>query len=141
MLEILNIDPYDLTFQRSMGSTMSYFFQPGLARQGKYAHGKCIVDDTAVGVGDLCGIEQFGAQGLVDDLSTVLNGLREKQISVGTRLDIATILEAEEAEGWKRIGVVVCGPGGLCDDVRHFVSRRGRAGQAVWELDVEAFSW
>lgn len=82
-----------------------------------------------------------GAQGLVDDLSTVLNGLGEKQISVGTRLDIATILEAEEAEGWKRIGVVVCGPGGLCDDVRHFVSRRGRAGQSVWELDVEAFSW
>lgn len=80
-------------------------------------------------------------QGLVDDLSDVLRGLREKEVSVGGRLNVADILRKEEAEGWKRIGVVVCGPGGLCDDVRSLVSRRGRVGGAVWELDVEAFSW
>jgi hypothetical protein len=46
-----------------------------------------------------------------------------------------------EGEGWKRIRVVVCGPGGLCDGVRGVVSRRGREGRVVWELSVEAFSW
>lgn len=81
------------------------------------------------------------AQGLVNDLSGVLHGLREKDVSVGGRLDVTNILEKEEGDGWKRIGVVVCGPGGLCDDVRSLVSRRGREGSATWELDVEAFSW
>ncbi|CAO2651950.1 Nn.00g002330.m01.CDS01 [Neocucurbitaria sp. VM-36] len=80
-------------------------------------------------------------QGLVTDLGDVLRSLREKEVSVGSRLDVASTLEKEEAEGWKRIGVVVCGPGELCDDVRSIVSKRGRLGGAVWELDVEAFSW
>ncbi|KAF1849358.1 uncharacterized protein K460DRAFT_428911 [Cucurbitaria berberidis CBS 394.84] len=80
-------------------------------------------------------------QGLVNDLSDVLQGLREKEVSVGGRLDVTSTLEKEEAEGWKRIGVVVCGPGGLCDNVRSIVCRKGREGGAVWELDVEAFSW
>jgi predicted ferric reductase len=81
------------------------------------------------------------AEGLVTDLNSVLNGLREKRVSVGQRLDVGDILEKEEAEGWKRIGVVVCGPGGLCDDVRDQVSRASKRGGAIWELDVEAFSW
>ncbi|KAF2867716.1 ferric reductase like transmembrane component-domain-containing protein [Massariosphaeria phaeospora] len=81
------------------------------------------------------------AQGLVDDLDAVLRGVREKQVVVGQRLSVEAVLEREEAEGWKRIGVVVCGPGGLCDDVRSGVARRGREGNVVWELDVEAFSW
>ncbi|KAJ8114247.1 hypothetical protein OPT61_g3827 [Boeremia exigua] len=58
------------------------------------------------------------SQGLADDLSTVLDGLREKQVLVGGRFDVGTVLELEESEGWDRIGVVVCGPGGLCDEVR-----------------------
>lgn len=80
------------------------------------------------------------SQGLVNDLNVVLQGMREKEVTIGSRLDVSTILEHEEAEGWKRTGVVVCGPGGLCDDVRTLVSKRGRFGGAVWELDVEAFS-
>lgn len=81
------------------------------------------------------------AQGLVDDLSDVLHGLREKEVTVGGRLDVSGTLSREEAEGWKRIGVVVCGPGELCDDVRSMVAKRARTSDAVWELDVEAFSW
>ncbi|KAF2628434.1 hypothetical protein BU25DRAFT_409995 [Macroventuria anomochaeta] len=81
------------------------------------------------------------SQGLADDLAVVLDGLREKHIRVGERLDVDALLEREEREGWGRIGVVVCGPGGLCDDVRSVVSVRARKGRARWELDVEAFSW
>ncbi|KAF1927689.1 uncharacterized protein M421DRAFT_421531 [Didymella exigua CBS 183.55] len=82
------------------------------------------------------------SQGLVDDLATALYGLREKCVSVGRRLDVGGLLAQQESEGWKRIGVVVCGPGGLCDEVRSVVSRRARESGAVrWELDVEAFSW
>ncbi|KAF3047062.1 hypothetical protein E8E12_010925 [Didymella heteroderae] len=82
------------------------------------------------------------SQGLKNDLATVLEGLREKTISVGVRLDVKGLLEREENEGWSRIGVVVCGPGGLCDGVRDIVSKRARtSGKTRWELDVEAFSW
>jgi predicted ferric reductase len=81
--------------------------------------------------------------GLVSDLESVLKGVREKDVIIGGRLDVESILDREQAVGWKRIGVVVCGPGGLCDAVRDGVSRRGRRaeGGVVWELDVEAFSW
>ena len=81
------------------------------------------------------------SQGLVDDLVTVLEGLREKRFSVGRRHDVGGLLEREAREGWDRIGVVVCGPGGLCDEVRGQVSRRARGARTRWELDVEAFSW
>ncbi|KAH7092188.1 ferric reductase like transmembrane component-domain-containing protein [Paraphoma chrysanthemicola] len=81
------------------------------------------------------------SQGLVDDLSDVLQGLREKEVKVGSRFDVASVLEQEAAEGWKRVGVVVCGPGALCDDVRSLVAQRASIGGVKWELDVEAFSW
>jgi ferredoxin-NADP reductase len=80
-------------------------------------------------------------QGLVDELSHVLQRLREKQVKVGGRLDVSSLLEREAVDDWKRIGVVVCGPGGLCDDVRSLVAKRARTGDVVWELYVEAFSW
>lgn len=81
------------------------------------------------------------SQGLVDDLAMVLGGVAEKHVRVGERLDVDGLLAREEAEGWDRIGVVVCGPGGLCDEVRSVVSRRASQGKARWELDVDAFSW
>lgn len=82
------------------------------------------------------------SQGLANDLSTVLEGVREKHVRVGERFDIDAVLEQEQGEGWDRIGVVVCGPGGLCDEVRNVVSRRARqTSETRWELDVEAFSW
>lgn len=79
--------------------------------------------------------------GLVSDLDSALKTIREKEVVVGGRLDVESVLAKEQEVGWKRIGVVVCGPGGLCDAVRDGVSRRGKSGGAVWELDVEAFSW
>lgn len=81
------------------------------------------------------------SQGLVDDLATVLAGVREKRVQVGERLGVDGLLAKEEGDGWDRIGVVVCGPGGLCDEVRSVVAKRARQGAARWELDVEAFSW
>ncbi|KAF2185754.1 hypothetical protein K469DRAFT_664736 [Zopfia rhizophila CBS 207.26] len=80
-------------------------------------------------------------EGLVRDLDKVLGEVREKDVRIGKRLDVEALLSEEEGTGWSRIGVVVCGPGGLCDDVRSSVARRGREGKTVWELDVEAFSW
>lgn len=81
------------------------------------------------------------SQGLVEDLQSVLKETREKDVRVGDRLDVEGLLGREENEGWKRIGVVVCGPGGLCDEVRSVVIKRAKQGNADWELDVEAFSW
>ncbi|KAF2000908.1 ferric reductase transmembrane component 4 [Amniculicola lignicola CBS 123094] len=81
------------------------------------------------------------SEGLATDLQGVLGGLREKDVKIGSRHDVAALLAEEAAVGWKRIGVVVCGPGSLCDDVRSLVAQKGREGGAVWELDVEAFSW
>ena len=81
------------------------------------------------------------AKGLVQDVDAVLKSVREKEVILGSRFEIANLLDKEESEGWKRIGVVVCGPGGLCDEVRSVVARKGRTGRTVWELDVEAFSW
>jgi predicted ferric reductase len=80
-------------------------------------------------------------QGLVDGMSGVLGGIREKEINVGSRNDLARILEREEEVGWARVGVVVCGPGAMCDEVRSLVAKKGKSGKVIWELDVEAFSW
>ncbi|KAF2271448.1 ferric reductase transmembrane component 4 [Westerdykella ornata] len=83
------------------------------------------------------------AEGLVTDLGCVLKSMRECEVIVGSRLNVEGLLDKEGAAGWDRIGVVVCGPGGLCDAVRDSVARRGRRKEkdVVWELDVEAFSW
>lgn len=40
------------------------------------------------------------------------------------------------------MGIVVCGPGGLCDDVRAAVVCASKLGQGTeFELEVEAYSW
>ena len=62
-------------------------------------------------------------------------------VKIYPRHNVSDLLEQEAREGWDRIGVVVCGPGGLCDEVREVVSRRARGSRTRWELDVEAFSW
>lgn len=80
-------------------------------------------------------------RGLVDDLSGLLESLPEKKILVDQRIDFTATLDKEEAEGWGSIGIVACGPGGFCDEVRSSVARRGRAGVTKWELNIEAFSW
>jgi len=79
------------------------------------------------------------AEVMVRELETVLEGVADKEVLVGERLDVRGLLERELK--WERVGVVVCGPGGLCDDVRREVARMGRKEKTVFELEVDAFSW
>ena len=81
------------------------------------------------------------AEPLVRDLDPVLEGLAETEVRIGRRLEIESLLAQEANAGWRKIGVVVCGPGGLCDYVRDLVVQMGRARKAVFELEVDAFSW
>lgn len=93
-------------------------------------------------------------EGLARDLSPLLEdvhgtGRAEVVVSVGRRLEAEGVLEREAAAGRRRIRVVVCGPGGLCDRVRAGVVAVGRTGEGekgkedltVWDLEVDAFSW
>ncbi|RFU76500.1 ferric-chelate reductase fre2 [Trichoderma arundinaceum] len=82
-------------------------------------------------------------QCLVDSLRPCLDELNEKEIFIGCRLDINSLLRDEANVGWSKIAVVVCGPAGMCDDVRAAVSRIGieKAGVCSFELEVDAFAW
>ena len=107
--------------------------------------------------------------GLVDALRGVVEraglGPGEREVRVGRRLDVRGLVAAEAEAGvvgggeggdeggggevgWpqpplRRVGVVVSGPGGLCDAVRAAVVEMGRkgAGRVVFELVVDAYSW
>ena len=81
------------------------------------------------------------AEPLVRELDTVLAGVADKQVSVGVRLDIDALLKQAVAAGYKKVGVIVCGPAGMCDDVRAKVAGIGRGSGTVFELEVDAFSW
>jgi predicted ferric reductase len=81
------------------------------------------------------------AESLVQELDGALSAAAEKEVLVGQRLDVKALLAQEVQAGWKKIGVVVCGPGGLCDAVRAEVSRLGRREKTVFELEVDAYSW
>ncbi|KAI0203655.1 ferric-chelate reductase [Astrocystis sublimbata] len=80
---------------------------------------------------------------LLESLGAALNQLKEKEISIGRRLDIDAHLREEANSGWPRIGVVVCGPVKMCDHVRATTARLGRelAGRCSFELEVDTFSW
>jgi hypothetical protein len=79
---------------------------------------------------------------LAQDLESVTSHLGEAEVRVGQRFNVREILELESEGGYKRIGVVVCGPEALCDDVRAIVTRMGRHTSAIsYQLAVEAFSW
>jgi predicted ferric reductase len=78
---------------------------------------------------------------IVRDLDNVLQGVEDKEICIGERIDIITLLRHEAQEGYKKIGVVVCGPAALCDDVRAMVSSLGRHEKTIFELEIDAYSW
>lgn len=82
-----------------------------------------------------------GAAPLAESLSGALEGLAEKTVLIGQRIDVEGLLAEEVAAGWERIGVVVCGPAGLCDDVRAAVVRVARSTKVVLELEVDSFGW
>ena len=81
------------------------------------------------------------ARCLVEDLDGALSAVADKEVRVGSRLDVGQLLQVEMEAGWERVGVVVCGPGGLCDDVRAAVVAAGKLGKTEFELEVEAYSW
>ncbi|KAJ4382039.1 hypothetical protein N0V86_002366 [Didymella sp. IMI 355093] len=78
---------------------------------------------------------------LVDEMSTVLANVADKQVLVGQRFDVRSALQREIDVGYKKVGVVVCGPAEMCDEVRAVVAGLGRGGKTVFELHVDAFSW
>lgn len=81
------------------------------------------------------------AASLVQAMDTALTKIKEKDVRIGQRLDIVALLREEVEAGWAKIGVVTCGPGGMCDDVRVAVFEAGKMGGAVFELEVDAYSW
>ena len=90
----------------------------------------------------LCWSVKPSAKCLIDELGGVLDELAEKEVSIGRRLNIGELLAEEEAAGWARVGVVVSGPAGLCDDVRAAViAAARRSTKTIFELEVEAYSW
>jgi len=78
-------------------------------------------------------------RGLVDAID--LSGVVSKEVKVGSRFEMGELIDGEENAGWSRIGVVGCGPGGLCDDLRAAVVTAGRRGRVVFELEIDAFNW
>lgn len=78
---------------------------------------------------------------LIDELEPVLQSPAQKDVLVGRRIDIERLLGKEVQGGYKSIGVVVCGPGGLGDDVRATVARLGRHEKIIFQLEVDDFSW
>ena len=50
-------------------------------------------------------------------------------------------MRSEAQAGYGKVGVVVCGPGGMCDEVRARVAGLGRGGSTAFELEVDSFSW
>lgn len=89
----------------------------------------------------LCWTVRQEARCLIHALEGALKDVPDRDVKVGSRTDIEGALAAEAEAGWSRIGVVVCGPGGLCDDVRAAVVSAGRKQKAIFELEVDAYSW
>ncbi|KAF4343539.1 ferric reductase transmembrane component 4 [Fusarium beomiforme] len=83
------------------------------------------------------------ARCLVNEIEPALDAVSTAQtdIRIGSRFDIAALIDQEASAGWKRVGIVVSGPGSLCDDVRAVVAGMGRHSETVFELEVDAYSW
>ncbi|KAI6267386.1 hypothetical protein MCOR28_008549 [Pyricularia oryzae] len=65
----------------------------------------------------------------------------EVETSVGKRVDLGAALEQEVLAGGDLLGVVVCGPPGMADEVRAKVTQLGRSGRRAVVFVDEAFSW
>ncbi len=81
------------------------------------------------------------ARCLIEELHVALSAVADKEIRVGNRLNVEQLLQEEVEAGWERVGVVVCGPSGLCDDVRATVVAASKLGKTDFELEVEAYAW
>lgn len=78
---------------------------------------------------------------LLHDLQNALDKIEETVVVTGQRLDIEALLASEAKLGWRKVGVVVCGPPGLCDATRQAVVKLSQREKIVFELEVDAFGW
>lgn len=78
---------------------------------------------------------------LKDAVGDVLARVIEKDVRMGQRLDVKDLIAKEVQAGWSRVGVVACGPRGMCDDVRATVAATARHGNTAFELEVHGYSW
>lgn len=78
---------------------------------------------------------------LAEELDHAVRTVADNEVRIGERLDVRGLLQQEVQSGYKKIGVVVCGPPSLCDDVRALVSSMGRHEKVEFELEVDAFAW
>ncbi|EXJ65266.1 hypothetical protein A1O7_01607 [Cladophialophora yegresii CBS 114405] len=76
-------------------------------------------------------ISEATAETHAEDLVTTVSG---------HRMDVAQVIAVESTVSDSRIAVLVCGPGGLADEVRFQVARTARQGVLV-DLIEETFSW
>ena len=74
-------------------------------------------------------------------MRTAIGNVADKQIFVGQRFAIKDLLQKEIDVGYKKVGVVVCGPAEMCDEARALVTGLGRGKKTVFNLHVDAFSW
>ncbi|KAG2008241.1 metalloreductase [Coprinopsis cinerea AmutBmut pab1-1] len=77
------------------------------------------------------------------DLAALNRTTVHVETSIGERLDVVRLLREElmESEDAGDLGVVVCGPSGMSDDVRNAVSELGaKAKRGIVFID-EAFGW
>ena len=81
------------------------------------------------------------AEALVQETAVALRNVADKEIVIGDRLNIEAMLKIEAEAGYAKVGVVVCGPGGMCDEVRARVAGLGRGSKTVFELEVDVFGW
>lgn len=84
---------------------------------------------------------KHSAEAVVQDLEPILSSVADREVRVGERIDIAALLRQEARAGYKRVGVVACGPPALCDEVRAVVSKLARHEKTIFELEIDAFSW
>jgi ferredoxin-NADP reductase len=80
-------------------------------------------------------------QSLVDEMTTAIGNVADKQVFIGQRFAISELLQKEIHDGYKKVGVIVCGPAEMCDEARALVAGLGRGSKTVFELHVDAFSW
>ena len=81
------------------------------------------------------------ARCLINEFEGPLSRVQEKDVRVGSRLDFDSLLAQEVDAGWKKVGIVVSGPGSFCDGVRAAVVAAGKKGRTEFELEVDAYTW
>ncbi|KAM0304808.1 hypothetical protein ACHAPM_002923 [Fusarium culmorum] len=64
------------------------------------------------------------ARCLVNELEPAMDAISTAQVDirVGSRFNVTALIDEESSRGWERVGIVVSGPGSLCDESRAVVA-------------------